>query len=55
MLSLKILRTDLSLGLELIITEHKVLFMEMLFLSSVLMIIFVIYLAWKPISQDLSP
>ena len=60
MLSLKIpcvscLRTDFSLGLELMITEHKVLLMEMLFLGSVLMIIFVTYLAWKPISRDLSP
>ena len=49
------LRTDLSLGLELMITEHKVLLMEMLSWGSVLTIIIVTYLAWKPISQDLSP
>ena len=50
------LRTGLSLGLELIITEwDSVLLMEMLFLDSMLRIIIVAHLAWEPISQDLSP
>ena len=60
MLSLKIpcvscLRTDFSLGLELMITEHKVLLMEMLFLGSMLMFIIVTNLAWEPVPQDLYP
>ena len=38
------LRTDLSLGLELMITQHNVLFMEMLFM---LIIIIVTDLAWE--------
>ena len=37
------------------ITQHNVLLMEMLFLGSILMIIIVTNLAWKPVSQDLYP
>ena len=44
-----------SLGPELMVTEHKVLLMEMLFLGSKLMIIIVTDLAWEPVSQDLYP
>ena len=45
-------RTDLSLGPELMITQHNVLLMEMLFLGSMLMIIIVTNLAWEPVSQQ---
>ena len=48
-------RTGLSLVPELMITQHNVLLMEMLFLGSILMIIIVTNLAWKPVSQDLYP
>ena len=36
------------------ITQHKVLLMEMLFLSSMVIVIIVTNLAWEPVSQDLS-
>ena len=42
----------LSLCPELMVTEHKVLLMKMLFLGSKLMIIIVTNLAWEPVSQD---
>ena len=45
----------LSLGPELMITQHSVLLMETLFLGCVLMIIIVTNLAWEPVSQDLYP
>ena len=48
-------KTDLSLGPELMITQHNVLLMEMLFLGSMLMIIIITNLAWEPVSQDLYP
>ena len=48
-------RTDLSLGPELMITQHNVLLMEMLFWGSMLMIVIVTNLAWEPIPQDLYP
>lgn len=38
---------------ELMITQHNVLLMEMLFLGSMLIIIIVTNLAWEPVSQDL--
>ena len=47
--------TGLSLGPELIITQHDVLLMEMLFLGSMLIIIIVTNFAWEPVSQDLYP
>ena len=37
------------------ITQHKVFLMEMLFLSSMVIIIIVTNLAWEPVSQDQSP
>ena len=40
---------------ELIITQHNVLLMEMLFLGSVLMIIIVTNLDWEPVSQASDP
>ena len=40
---------------ELMITQHNLLLMEMLFLGSVLIIIMVTNLAWEPVSQDLYP
>ena len=48
------LRTGLSLGGELMTTQHNALLMEMLFLGSMLIII-VTNLAWEPVSQDLYP
>ena len=45
----------LSLGPELMITQHSVLLMETLFLGCVLMIIIVTNLAWDHLSQDLYP
>ena len=48
-------KTDLSLGPELMITQHKVLLIKMLFLGSMLMIIIVTNLAWELLSQYLHP
>ena len=45
----------LSLGPELMTTQHNALLMEMLFLGSMLMILIVTNVAWEPVSQDLSP
>ena len=45
----------LSLGPELMITQHSVLLMETLFLGYVLMIIIETNLAWEHLSQDLYP
>ena len=45
----------LSLGPELMITQHSVLLMETLFLGYVLMIIIATNLAWEHLSQDLYP
>ena len=45
----------LCLGPELMITQQKVLCMEMLFLSSRVIIIIVTNLAWETVSQDPSP
>ena len=44
-------KNGLSLGWELITTQHNVL--EMLFLGSMLMIVIVTNHAWEPVSQDL--
>ena len=44
-----------SLGPELMITQHNVLLMEMLFFGSMLIIIIIKNLAWEPVSQDLYP
>ena len=40
---------------ELMITQHNLLLMEMLFLGSMLIIIIIKNLAWEPVSQDLYP
>ena len=48
------LARELAFLEELIITQHNVLLMEMLFLGSMLIIIIVTNLVWEPVSQDLS-
>ena len=48
-------RTDLSLGPELMITQHNVLLIEKLFLGSMLMIVIITNLTWELVSQDLYP
>ena len=48
-------RTGLSLVPELMMTQHNVLLMEMLFLGSILMIIIVTNLVWESVSQDSYP